>query len=160
MSGTRADSAWSQACHKPTCHAAAVGTRRTIPWPWIAALGGSSVAAIALALPWGASGRRWRSAYALIRLARELDIADGALAGTFAACVALTPVLAAAAWVAAVVRWRRSTQALTAAVGRHPHPRHFVRGCAVTSAPRRTDSPSAVAAGVVTLVGVGTLRGR
>ena len=132
--------------------------RRGIPWPWVAALGGSSVAALALALPWGASGERWRSAYALIRLARELDIAHGALAGTFAVCVALTPISAAAAWVAAAVRWRRSTQVLTAAVAVLT----LVTAYAVLRSPLRAGAGVVVgmAAGVVTLVGVGTLRER
>lgn len=133
-----------------------MGVRRSIPW--IAALGGSSVAAVALALPWGASGERWRSAYALIRLARELDIADGALSGTFAVCVALTPILAASAWVAAAVRWRKSTQLLTAAVAALT----VVTAYAVLRSPLRVGAglTIGVAAGVVTLVGVGTLRGR
>ena len=127
-------------------------------WPWVAAVGGSSAAALALALPWGASGQRWRSAYALIRLTRQLDIAHGALAGTFAACVALTPILAAAAWVAAAVRWRRSTQLLAAAVAALT----LATAYAVLRSPLRAGAglTVGVVAGVVTLLGVGTLRER
>ena len=129
---------------------------RRVPWSWVAALGGSSVAALALALPWGASGRRWRSAYALIRLARELDIAHGVFADTFASCVALIPVLAAAVWVAAALHWRRLTQGLAGLVA------VLTLGVAYTvvQSPLRagTGLIVGVAAGVVTLVGVGTLR--
>lgn len=83
---------------------------------WAAAVGGSTVAALSLALPWGASGRRWRSAFSLLRLARELEIAEGPLVTGFAICITLTPVLAGAAWVAAALRQRALTGVLAGGV--------------------------------------------
>jgi hypothetical protein len=89
-------------------------------------------------------------------LARELDIAHGSLAGAFAACVALTPILAAAAWVAATAHWRRTTRGLTAAVAVLT----LAAAYGVVQSPLRIGTGLAVgvAAGAVTLVGVGTLR--
>ena len=68
------------------------------------ALGGVTGAAIALALPWAGSGRRWRSAFELLRVTRSIGFADSLVERVVVAGVFVVPVLAAAAWVLVAMR--------------------------------------------------------
>lgn len=63
---------------------------------------GSLLVAAAGFLPWGASGRRDRSSYALVGVADRLGVLDGA-AATAARAWYLAPAVAAAVWLAAAL---------------------------------------------------------
>jgi hypothetical protein len=75
-------------------------------------VGGTTASALALALPWAASGRRWRSGFELLGVARDLELADSFVARTLIAAVLLVPMLAAALWVLQTVRAYRWTVAI------------------------------------------------
>ena len=125
---------------------------------WTATIAGSSCAALAMALPWGASGRRWRSAYALLRLVRALDIAHGTMVGAFIACVTLAPILAAGVWVAMAMGWLHIARVLAGAVAVLT----LMTAYAVFRSPLRPGAgvTLGVVAAVVTLVGIATLQKR
>jgi hypothetical protein len=116
-----------------------------------AALGGATLVALSLALPWGASGRRWRTAIELLRLARRLDVASGAAASVLIVAGLLVPVLAAAAWVAAALDNRPVTAALTGSVALIA----IALGYAVVRSPLKLGAgmPIGMGAGALALIG-------
>jgi hypothetical protein len=107
--------------------------------------------ALAAALPWAHTGRASRSAFALARTADELGVVRGPLARGLFVGLAFLPAAAAAAWIAAVLRWRRVVATLGAVAGLLT----FVGVAAVWRAPVDLGGGVmlAAAAGVAALVG-------
>jgi len=107
--------------------------------------------AAAAALPWAHTGRASRSAFALARTADELGVVRGPLARALFVGLAFLPAAAAAAWIAAVMRWRRVVASLGAVAGLLT----FVGVAAVWRAPVDLGAGVALAAaaGVMALVG-------
>lgn len=67
-------------------------------------------------LPWGASGRAERNSYALVGVADRLEVVDGVAAGV-ARLWYLSPLVAAAVWLAASLGRHRTAALLAGVLG-------------------------------------------
>jgi hypothetical protein len=80
------------------------------------ALGGASLALVGAAAVWARSGDRARNSFALVRLARRLEVVPDALA-PLAVAWFLLPVLVGVAWLCFGLGRSRATSAISATAG-------------------------------------------
>jgi hypothetical protein len=91
-------------------------TRRTRRMPWIAVLTAAG-AAVVPALPFARSGSRVRSGYELVRTAESAGVLQGTIGRVALVALALLPLLAAAAFAAASLRWTNAVATLAVMAG-------------------------------------------